>query len=128
MNAILVGWDSPLITVFTDKFGSSIDGPDEEFATAVCTVDELLLMSGSSSIAVTLAVFDNVPGACGVTVMLIIALPPFPTDPRLQVTVAVPLQVPCDGIAETKLTPPGRVSVTVTLVAGEWPLLATTSR
>jgi len=51
-------------------------------------------------LAVTLAVLVNWPTACGVTVILTIAAAPFATEPRLQLTVVVPLQLPWVGLAE----------------------------
>jgi hypothetical protein len=61
----------------------------------------------------------------GVTTMLTLAFPPFAMLPRLQVT--VPLEcvhgLPCEGVAELYVTPPGSVSVTVTPAAAEGPAL-----
>lgn len=42
--------------------------------------------------------------------------------PILQVTVVVPVQVPCVEVAETSVIPLGNGSVTTTLVATEGPL------
>lgn len=42
--------------------------------------------------------------------------------PMLQVMVVVPVQVPCVDVAETSVTPPGKGSVTTTLVATDGPL------
>ena len=54
--------------------------------------------------------------------MLTVATPPWAILPRLQITVVVPLHgLPCVGVAETKVTPPGKVSFTVTAVAGDGP-------
>src|ERR1700716_316375 len=67
-----------------------------------------------------------VPDVVGLTVMVKTAVAP---DARLppvgvQTTVLpVAVQVPCGEVAETKLTCEGRVSVTVTPVAGSGPLL-----
>src|SRR5215470_1726412 len=47
---------------------------------------------------------------------------PAPSVPRLQVTVAVPVHVPCDGVADTKVTPAGNVSDTVTFDAAVLPV------
>ena len=85
-------------------------------------------MSGSFSVALTLAVLVNCPAIWGVTVMFTIAPAAFAIDPRLHVTVVVPTQVPWVGIAETKFMPGGRASVTVTFVAGDGPLFVTTMR
>src|SRR5438128_116053 len=54
-----------------------------------------------------------------------VALPPLASDPTLHVTLLVPLQLPWDADAETKLTPIGSVSVTTTPVAVFGPLLVT---
>ena len=48
--------------------------------------------------------------------------------PRVQLTLLVPLQEPCDGTAEPNTTPAGSVSVTRTLVAVAGPLLVTVNR
>src|SRR6266571_403842 len=88
-------------------------------------VAELSLASGSVSLAATVAVLLNWPVDCGTTTMLATAELPLARLPKLQITVAVPLHVPCVGVAGPKVTPAGRVSVTVTLVAGDGPLLVT---
>jgi hypothetical protein len=41
-----------------------------------------------------------VPATVGATTMVTVALAPFARVPRAQVTVAVPEQVPCDGVAD----------------------------
>ena len=46
----------------------------------------------------------------------------------MQVTGPVPLQAPCEALAETKLTPDGKLSVTFKLVAAAGPLLVTRMR
>src|SRR5512132_3622829 len=83
MKAMLVGCDRPLTTVFTDRFGSSIAGPLAGEPMVVSRLAELSLGSGSFSLAVTFAVFDNWPGACGCTTMFMIANEPFGKLPRL---------------------------------------------
>ena len=60
--------------------------------------------------------------------MFTITLAPLDSRPTLQVTVPVPLHVPCVGTDETKLIPDGRVSVTMTLFAGDGPVFVTTRR
>ena len=42
--------------------------------------------------------------------------------------VVEPVQEPCVGVTETKLTPPGSVSVITTFVAGDGPALVTVMR
>src|SRR5262249_8909478 len=53
------------------------------------------------------------------------AVAPAATDPRLQVTVAAPEQVPTLVDDDPKLTPAGSVSMTVTATAGLGPSLRT---
>ncbi len=88
---------------------------------------ELLVASGSVSVPITEAVFESIPCVLAFTLTTSVML----ADtcglriPMGQVTVAVPVHVPCVGVAETKVTPAGKVSVTLTPVAWEGPLLAT---
>src|SRR6266446_8801302 len=67
-------------------------------------------------------------GDCGRTTMLACACAPIDIGPRLQITVVVPVHKPWLGIDEIKLMPGGKVSVTMTFVAGEGPLLVTPIR
>src|ERR1700682_6144910 len=60
--------------------------------------------------------------AWGFTVIVAVALAPTARMPRVQVTVLVPLQLPCVAVAETKVTA-GSGSVTVTPVAAAGPRL-----
>src|ERR1041384_7262077 len=122
-KAMLVGCDKPLTTVFTDRFGSVIAGPlDGEF-TVVWRLAELSVRSGSFSEAVTFALFVSTPAVCGTTITVMIALAFRASDPRLHVTVLLPLHEPCVGVAEMKLIPAGKLSVATTFVAGDGPLL-----
>ena len=77
----------------------------------------------------TVAVLVIVPAVAGaVTSMVIVALAPEARLPTEQVTVPEALvQVPWLDDAETKVTPAGRVSVTVTPVAGLGPLFVATT-
>jgi len=93
--------------------------------TVVATVTELLVVLGSTSVAITLAVLVMLPATVGVTTMVTVALLPLASDPRVQVTVLVPLQAPWLADAETNVTPAGSVSVTVTPEAEDGPLLLT---
>ena len=120
--------DRPLTTVFTDRFGSSMVGPFEGVPIVVSKVTELSFVSGSVSLAVTLAVFDNCPADCGCTTMFTIANEPLGKLPRLQVTVLLPLHDPWVGVADTNVIPDGRLSVTTTFVAGDGPLFVTVRR
>src|ERR1041384_5505595 len=128
MKAMLVGCDNPLTTVRTERFGSVIDGPLAGVLIAVCRLTELSFVSGSYSLAAALAVFVRVPADCGTTTMLMMAIPLRASEPRLHVTVVVPLHMPCVGVAEVKLMPMGRLSVTTTFVAGDGPLFVTVNR
>ena len=86
--------------------------------------DELLDGSESASAATIDALLTIVPPvAVTRTVSVIDAVAPLRTEPRLQVMVVVPLQLPCDGTAETAVSPAGSASVTTTLVAAEGPAL-----
>ncbi len=64
--------------------------------------------------------------AVGMTTMVTVAVPPTANVPSEQTTVAVIVQVPCVAVADTKVTPAGSVSVSVTPVAGLGPLLLVT--
>jgi hypothetical protein len=89
-------------------------------ATVVVVVTVLFAGAGSRWVAATLAVLlSSVPAVAaeGTTVTVIWTDPPPKIRPRLQASVVVPLQVPWLGVADTKLTPGGRVSVTTTLSA-----------
>src|SRR6185503_10873803 len=94
----------------------------------VVMLDELLVVSISVSPAVTVAVFASCPWDEGVTVIVTTALAPNARLPRLHVTVVVPLHAPCVAADDTKATPAGITSVTVTLVAAAGPLLVATMR
>jgi molybdopterin-binding protein len=88
------------------------EGQPEGF-TVVVWVAELLAVLGSASLPVVVAVLVSGPAAVGVTTISTVALAPLASDPRSQLT--VPLegpQVPWLGVAEAKVTPSGRVSVT----------------
>ena len=54
-----------------------------------------------------------------------VAVAPEAIVPSAQVTVAVPEQVPWQGVAEANVTPAGSVSVTVDALAESGPALAT---
>src|SRR2546423_320384 len=86
---------------------------------------ELLAALGSGSVAVTLAVLTMVPAVAGaVALIVIVALAPDASEATLQVTVLPAMvQVPWVEVAEVEVCPAGRVSVTVTPVAGSGPLL-----
>ena len=75
---------------------------------------------------VTFAWFVIVPMLCGVTLTVTLALAVLASVPREHVTVPLACeQLPCDGVAELKVTPAGSVSVSVMPVAPEGPAFAT---
>src|SRR5438128_2756248 len=99
-------------------------------ATRVVDADAVLLAGfGSDSLALTDAVLVMVPAiAAAVALMVIVALAPEARLPTEQVTVPdACVQVPWLDVAEAKVTPAGRVSVTPTPVAAEGPLLVATT-
>jgi hypothetical protein len=94
--------------------------------TVMLDVLELFPAPGSGLVVDTTAVFASGPGADGsVTVSAIDAEPRFAMEPSEQVMVVVPLQLPCVGVAETKVVPAGIASVTVTFAAAVGPALLT---
>src|SRR4051812_49232979 len=85
-------------------------------ATAVIAV--AVSLDGFGSMApVTVAVFTTTPALAVLTTRVTVPAAPLPIVPRLQDTGAVPLHVPWVGVAETKVRPAGRASVSVTFVA-----------
>src|SRR5229473_5788785 len=99
-----------------------------EAATCVAAEAVLLAVFGSGSLPFTVAVLVTVPAVAGaVALMVIVALAPEARLPTEQVTVPeAKVQVPWLEVAEPKVTPLGRVSVTVTPVAGDGPLFLAT--
>ena len=94
--------------------------------TAKVVVELLLAGFGSGVMEEAVAVLETVPDMLGLlTTSTAVATPLAGTVPREQVTVLVPVQDPCDGVAETNVVPAGRVSLTVTLAARLGPALAT---
>src|SRR6266436_2979639 len=96
-------------------------------AEAVTVVDAdavLLALFGSDSLPVTVALLVMGPAVAGAVALIVIVEPaPEASEPTLQVTVPEALVQP--ELAETKVTPAGKVSETVTPVAGLGPLLVT---
>ena len=69
-----------------------------------------------------------VPAVCGVTLISTLALPSSASVSSAHVTVPLDsVQVPCEGVAESKVTPPGSVSVKLTAVAVAGPEFWTVS-
>src|SRR5205085_608262 len=94
---------------------------------SVC-IAVLLAEFGSDSVALTVAVFFAEEGVTAVTTMLMVAEEPLLKLPSEQVTVPLDCeQLPWLGVAETKDTCDGSVSVTDTFVALLGPLLVTVS-
>ena len=75
--------------------------------TRVVALDEALPGVGSASFAVALAVFVIVPLAVAVTEIETLAPAPLASVPSAQVTVLLPLHVPCEVNEFTKLVPAG---------------------
>src|SRR5437879_4503251 len=96
-----------------------------DFAATLTWVDAdavLLAAFGSGSLPPMVAVLVMVPAAVGLTVIVIVALAPEASEPTAQVTVPEALvQVPWVELAETNVTPEGRVSVTVAPVPASGP-------
>jgi len=89
-------------------------------------VEVLLARFGSGVVEETVAVLETVPGVLGLlTTSTTEATPLASTVPREQLTVLVPEQDPCDGVAETNVAPAGRVSLRVTLAARLGPAFVT---
>src|SRR5437762_1468367 len=130
--------------------GSPVN-PGQVGPTAVRAVAPLFPALGSAVALVTVAVWVSLSAAAGgVTAMLAVAGPAEALDPRERVAVAVtavvtaaeppeaivprehgtvevPERVPWDGAADTKPTPAGSASDTVTAEAASGPALETSS-
>src|SRR4030066_467748 len=94
--------------------------------TTVVAVALSLPATESTVTAVTVAVLLNaLLPLIGVTTSVIVAEAVLAMTPRLHDCVVVPVQLPCDGVLETNVTPAGNVSLTVTPVAVSGPALLT---
>ena len=82
--------------------------------TTVASVSELLPVTGSCVVEVAEAVFERSASVVGVSVIVTVADAPEAIVPRLQVTVAVPEQLPWLGVTVPRVTVAGSVSVRVT--------------
>ena len=98
---------------------------DEDPVTVVEVVAVLSEVIGSGVVEVTLTVFTSVTACVAVTTIVIVALAWFATVPKLHVTVVVPVHVPTEVVADTKLTPAGNASVIATFWALSAPLFIT---
>ena len=91
-------------------------------STVVVGAGGVVAGTGSAVVAETVAWLVIVPGAERRTLISTVALAPLASVPSAQVTVPLDSeQVPCEGVAESNVTPAGSVSVTVTPVALEGP-------
>jgi len=94
--------------------------------TVTVAVEVLFAEFGSGVMEEAVAVLATVPDVLGLlTTSWTVATPLAGTVPREQLTVLVPEQDPCDGVAETNMLPAGRTSLTVTLAARLGPAFAT---
>ena len=95
--------------------------------TVVVAVAELLAVLGSVTVDVAVAVLETEAAADAVAVATMVTVTKLPLlmAPRLQFTVVVPVQVPVPGVAETNVSPAGKVSVRFTAVAADGPALDT---
>ena len=102
----------------------------EVAATPACVVEAEALSFPVLSLGVPVieAVFVNVSvlvlvfAGTETTIETVAELAPAANVPNEQVTVAVPVHVPCDAVADTNVTPAGSVSETVTPVAAVFPV------
>jgi hypothetical protein len=96
-------------------------------AVTVTVYVEVLLARFESRVSeATVAVLATVPDVLGLlTTSVIVAEPRAARVPREQLTVLVPVQDPCDGVAETNVVPAGRMSPTTTFAAGLGPAFVT---
>src|SRR5688500_151535 len=100
-------------------------GMSDELIAVNCAPALFPGVGSTSGVLVTVAVLVNEPEDGGVTTSVIVALVPLAIAPSVQVTVVVPEQLPCDGVAETKVVPAGSTSVTTTFDAVSGPALLT---
>ena len=114
----------------TDEGAVFVTDTSEVAATPACVVDADALSFPVLSFGVPVieAVFVNVNvpvvvfAGTETTIETVADVFPAANVPRLQVTVAVPVHVPCDGVADTNVTPAGNVSDTVTFDAAVLPV------
>ena len=114
----------------TDEGAVFVTDTSDVAATPACVVlaVELSLPVLSFGVPVIDAVFVNVNvdvvlfAGTETTIETVAELLPAASVPRLQVTVAVPVHVPCDALEDTNVVPAGIGSVTVTPVAAVFPV------
>jgi hypothetical protein len=104
-------------------------GTEDGASTSTVIVLVLFERFGSLSLAVTVAVLFKMPAEEGVvTVSVALAAAPLASEPIEQVTIPpASAQAPWLAVVLSKLIPLGRVSVSVTPVAPDGPLLVTVS-
>ena len=102
---------------------ASVTARFAEGFTTVLAVALLFAAAGSVTVVLTLAVLLSVPAAVGVITTVRTVVAPLARVPRLQVT--VPAACVQGAVAETKVTPAGKVSVSTVLAAGDGPAFAT---
>src|SRR5664279_1691035 len=97
----------------------------------VVAVEVLLAGTGSAVAGEIVAVLVRVPACAGAvtTTVMVGAVAPVTSAGRVQVTDTLPVLVQTQPVpvAETKVTPAGRVSPTDSVAASDGPLLLTTS-
>jgi hypothetical protein len=104
-----------------------IDTSASAFTVVPC-VALLLAATGSLVLELTLAEFERLPAAVGVTAIATVAEPPLAIVPSGHVTTPVATEhVPCDGVAEPNVTPAGSGSLTETPWASDGPAFVTVS-
>jgi hypothetical protein len=109
-------------SIHSESAGTGAGGAGVIVTTAV----ELLFAGfGSASVAETVAVFDTDPVGGALIASVTVTVEPEVIVPTLQVTVVVPVQLPCVDEAEEKVVPAGSASATATFVAVLGPLLCT---
>ncbi len=117
---------------------AAVAGPDfvtdrsAEAFTSVVAEALLLVGSGSDVVDAIATVFVSVVAWAGAVTMIVnVVLDPVFQVARVQVTEMLRLllqpQPPLDGVTDTKLTPAGSVSVTLTLLAFDGPRLVATT-
>ena len=115
----------PTATVPVADFTTATSAIRVWSATTTPALAALFAAFGSGSVAVTEAAFRKLPRAAAVAAIVMLAPAPLARAPRLQVIVAVPVQLPWLGVAVASVRPAGSVSVTVTFVASDGPAFAT---
>lgn len=109
------GLGAPIMAI-----AKSADG----FTVVVTAIAVLLVKLGSKTEVLTVAKLVIVPMTLGVATMVTLAVALLARLPSVTVTVLPDRKaLPCEGVAETKVTLPGKVSTNVTPVAVDGPLL-----